>query len=371
MMRSAALILSTCFFLSTPAAAAVEFTEWTPESVRGIVDRAAAEDQLVMVLVTQPDWCPACIELDRRLLRNPGANDVAELTRNWVVLEVLGYDAPGARFLQEQGLTFLGTPTTILLKPSQGQATLGEARQLVAVVGAPENYVERLGKAAQGYDGIAAAQARVREANDVEAWHALAMAYLEAGDAQAASRAYRSILVREDLTPGQRRSLSLEAIVQPIQRLGKDHERTLVELDAWARANPGHEEDEDLIFARVWSLMALGRIGEARVLIDRYYIAPGDADSLATYLYLVFRHPTDDLLADAEARAREGVARFPEQKGRLSAAHGRLLRRQGRLGEAEAAFAAAVAATDPASASYQTYVGQLEYVRRELENGRG
>jgi len=371
MKRSLALVFSALFLGTGPALAAVDFTEWTPETVGGIVERAAAEDRLVMVLVTQPDWCPACIELDRRLLRNPEAGDVAALTEDWVVLEVLGYDAPGASFLESQDLTFLGTPTTILLKPSPGQATLGEARQLVAVVGAPENYVERLSQAAQGYDGIAAAQARVRENNDVEAWHALAMAYLEAGDAEAARRAYRSILVRDDLAPEQRRSLSLEAIVQPTQRVGKDHERTLVELDAWVEANPGYEADEGLVYARVWSLMALGRMDDARVLIDRYYIAPGDADALATYLYLVFRHPTDDLLADAEARAREGIEQFPEQKGRLSAAHGRLLRRQGRLEEAEAAFEAAVAATDPAASGYTTYVGQLEYVRRELADRRG
>jgi tetratricopeptide (TPR) repeat protein len=371
MKRSLALMFSALFLGNVPALAAVDFTEWTPETVGGIVGKAAAEDRLVMVLVTQPDWCPACIELDRRLLRNPNAADVAALTRDWVVLEVLGYDAPGARFLESQGLTFLGTPTTLLLRPSPGQATLGEAHQLVAVVGAPEDYVERLTRAAEGFDGIAAAQAQVRERNDVEAWHALAMAYLEAGDAEAARRAYRSIMVREDLAPEQRRSLSLEAIVQPVQRVAKDHERTLAELDAWVAANPGHESDGGLVYARVWSLMALGRIDEARVEIDRYYIAPGDADSLATYLYLVFRHPTGDLLADAEARAREGIERFPEQKARLSAAHGRLLRRQGRLEEAEAAFEAAVAATDPGEGAYNTYVGQLEYVRREIADRRG
>ncbi len=353
------------------AGAAVEFAEWTPESVDQVIARAAEEDQPVMVVITQPDWCPGCIVLDRTLLRNPAAQDIATLTRDWQVLEVFGYDAPGAAFLEAQGLSFVGTPTTLLLRPEAGDRRLGEARQLVAIAGVPEDYVERLRAAAEGHDRIAAAQARVRSSQDTEAWLELARAWLEAGDAEAARRAYRSVLLRPGLTPEQQRDISLEAIVQPTQRVEKDHRRALEELEAWAAAHPGATEDDGYVYARVWSLLALERVDEARRLIETHYLSADTADALATYLYLAFRHPSEALLSDAEARARTGIERYPEQKGRLLAAHGRILRRQGRLGDAEAAFAAAVEATDPASDSYQTYLGQLEFVRQELADDRG
>jgi tetratricopeptide (TPR) repeat protein len=372
MKRSLFVFLFLAVFGGGPATAAVRFTEWTPESLDELMAGAEAESRLVMVLITQPDWCPACIHLDRTLLRNPEARDIEELTREWVVLEVLGYDAPGVRFLEEQGLSFLGTPTTVLLKPSAGSRRLGDARQLVSIVGAPEDYVARLDRAARGHDAIAEAQAAVRESpEELEAWTGLAAAYLGAGRAEAARRTYQSVLARDDLDAERRRALWLESIILTTQRVEKNHVRALEELDTWADAEPGGQEDEDLVFARAWSLLALDRHEEARALIQRHYLAPGTADALATYLYLVFRHPTDSLLAEAEALAREGVERYPEQRGRLSAAHGRLLRRQGRLAEAEAAFAAAVAATDPSSTSYETYVGQLDYVRQELSRGDG
>ena len=189
MKRSLLVLLFLAILPVGTASAAVRFAEWTPEGVDELVAGAAAEDRLVMVLITQPDWCPACIQLDRGLLRNPEARDIEELTRDWIVLEVLGYDAPGVRFLEEQGLSFLGTPTTLLLKPSAGTTRLGDARQLVSVVGAPEDYVTRLERAARGHDAIAEAQATVRQSpEDLEAWTALAAAYLEAGRAEAARR---------------------------------------------------------------------------------------------------------------------------------------------------------------------------------------
>jgi tetratricopeptide (TPR) repeat protein len=177
--------------------------------------------------------------------------------------------------------------------------------------------------------------------------------------------------MRDDLPAEQRQALSLESIVQPTQRVEKDHQRSLAELDAWASAHPEGVASDDYAYARAWSLLALGRDGEAREVIDRQFLAPGTADGLAEYLYLVFRHPSDALLADAEARAREGVTAHPEQSARLNAAHGRILRRQGRLQEAEQAFARAVAEAAPDNPSRGTYVGQLEYVRRELAGSGG
>ena len=368
-----ALVMATALAApGTPvASAAVEFTPWTPETIDDVMTQAVENDQPVMVVITQPDWCPACIVLDRSLLRNPEAVEIAALTREWQVLEVYGYDAPGAAFLESQGLSFVGTPTTLLLRPGKNDRRLGEARQMVAIAGVPEDYVDRLRAAAGGHDRIAAAQARVRSAQDTEAWLELARAYLEAGDADAARRAYRSVLLRPGLPADRQREISLEAIVQPTQRVEKDHSRALKELDAWAGAHPDATADGEFVYARVWSLLALDRISEARQLIQTHYLSADTADALATYLYLAFRHPSEVLLEDAEARARAGVERYPEQRGRLLAAHGRILRRQGRLEAAEAAFAAAVEATDPASDSYQTYLGQLEFVRRELAGGQG
>ena len=362
-MRSlfAAAVLS---MLAAPAVAAVRFADWTPDDVPRLLADAAEHDRIVMVLITQPDWCPACIALDRALLRNPEAQDIAALTADWTVLEVLGYDAPWPEFLTSQGLSFQGTPTTLLLKPAPGDERLGEARRLLAVAGFPDDYLDRLRRAAEGHDAIAAAQARVREVNDPAAWQELAAAYLAAGEAEAARRAYRSLLMREELSPDERRGLSLEAIVQPTQRVEKDHARTLAELDEWIAATPDARDDPAYVEARAWSLLALGRVDEARALTRTHMLEPDDADLLAAYLYLVFRHPSDALLADAEARAREGAQQHPEQAARLHAAHGRILRRQGRLDEAEAAFRRAVDQTPPDHPNYTTYVGQLEFVRR-------
>lgn len=348
-----------------PAAAAVRFADWTPADVPRLLAEAAEHERLVMVLITQPDWCPSCIALDRALLRNPAAREIAELTGDWTVLEVLGYDAPGADFLAAQGLRFQGTPTTVLLKPAPGDARLGQARQLLAVAGFPDDYVARLRRAAAGHDAIAAAQARVREANDSSAWHELAAAYLAAGKADAARRAYQSLLMREELLRDERRDLTLEAIVQPTQRVEKDHARTLAELEAWAAEWPEARGEPAYIEARTWSLLALGRVAEASELIRAHFLEPGDADLLANYLYLVFRHPSDALLADAEARARAGAQRHPEQAARLHAAHGRILRRQGRLDEAAAAFRSAVEQTAPEDPNHTTYLGQLEFLTRE------
>jgi tetratricopeptide (TPR) repeat protein len=354
-----------------PVHATVQFTEWSPQNVDELLAEASGRDRLVMVVITQPDWYPGCIQLDREVLRNPDARAAADLTRDWTVLEVYGYDAPGARFLEEQGLRFLGTPTTLLLRPGRDTRRLGEARQLLALAGYPEDYLERLRRASEGHDATAAAQAAIRDSGSAEAWHGLALASLQAGNAEAARRAYASLLMRDDLPAEQRQALSLESIVQPTQRVEKDHQRSLAELDAWASAHPEGVASDDYAYARAWSLLALGRDGEAREVIDRQFLAPGTADGLAEYLYLVFRHPSDALLADAEARAREGVTAHPEQSARLNAAHGRILRRQGRLQEAEQAFARAVAEAAPDNPSRGTYVGQLEYVRRELAGSGG
>ncbi|HRP86292.1 MAG TPA: hypothetical protein PLS34_02070, partial [Gammaproteobacteria bacterium] len=152
----------------------------------------------------------------------------------------------------------------------------------------------------------------------------------------------------------------------PTQRVEKDHRRTLQELDAWARAYPEGREDSGYQYARIWSLLWLGEDAQANALLGEHFIDSNDPDRVANYLYLAFRSPTDVLLAEAEPRARQAIVRFPEQAARFNAAHGRLLRRLGRLQEAEAAFGRAVAGVSADNPSHGTYLGQLEFVRKEL-----
>jgi tetratricopeptide (TPR) repeat protein len=359
------LIVSMCL-LAGPAAGAVRFTEWSGESLAGVVSEAAADDKFVMVVITQPDWCPGCIQLDRELLRNPAAGEVAELTRDWIVLEMFGYDQPDAGVIATQGLGFLGTPTTLLLSPRSGDQRLGDARQVAAIVGFPDDYLAQLQQAAAGHDAISAAQAQLRERNDIESLQALAQAYLSAGDAEAARRVFQSLLMREELSPEARRNTALQGILQPTQRVEKDHSRTLEELAAWVKAFPEGREDPAYIYGLTWSLLSLDRHDEALALIREHYFSSDDPDATAQYLYLAFRAPSDALLEEAELRARQAVAEHPDQAGRFHAAHGRILRRQGRLDEAEQAFARAVDVVPADDPNRDTYVGQLEFVRKEL-----
>lgn len=362
MLLSILLLLACC----TPATAAVRFAEWSPDSIDGILAQAVEDDTLIMLVLTQPDWCPGCILLDRELLRNPEAAEMAELTRDWVVLEILAYDEPDASFLAAQGVGFLGTPTTLLLSPRPTDTRLGDARQVAAIVGYPEDYFAQLSAAATGHDAIATAQAQLRERNDVESLQGLARAYLAAGDAEAGRRVFQSLLMRPELSPEERRDTALQAILQTTQRIENAHQRTLQELDAWAELYPEGRDLLDFKYARAWALFSVGEIDTALAFVDEAFLGSEDPDTIASYLYLAFREPTRTLLDDAEDRAREAITRFPDSAARFQAAHGRLLRRQGRLAEAEAAFAQAVALAPAGSAQYDTYLGQLEFVRNEL-----
>jgi len=348
-----------------PASAAVRFADWSADNIGELLAGTAAADSFVMVVITQPDWCPNCIRLDNRLLRNPEATAIAELTADWTVLEVLGYDEPDATFLADQGLGFLGTPTTLLLKPAEGDARLGEARRVAAIVGLPDDYLEQLTRASAGYDAIAQAQARFRESNDAASMRALADAYLMAGDADAARRVFQSLLLRETLAPEERREIALQAITGPTQRIENDYERALRELDAWASAFPEGVETVAFKYARAWSLLSLGRADAGQAYVAETFLGGDDPDMVASYLYLAFRDPTGVLLDEAEARARAAIERFPDQAARFQSAHGRLLRRQGRLAEAEHAFGRALALAAEDDPSRDTYAGQLAFVQRE------
>ncbi len=190
------------------AAASVQFSDWQAEGIEPLVSTAARENRLMLVVITQPDWCPPCIRLERDLLGNPEATDIAELTRDWTAIEVLGYDSPGAEFLAEQGLRFHGTPTTLLLKPASADAPLGEATVLTSINGFPEDYTDTLRRAAGGFDQVLAAQQAMRDAPTLENYRTLGRAYIDQGSVISARRVYRSMLMRTDLEAASASSVS-------------------------------------------------------------------------------------------------------------------------------------------------------------------
>ena len=57
--------------LALPAAAAVEFAEWDPAALGDLIAEAASTQKPLLLVVTQPDWCPPCIRLDQEILGNP------------------------------------------------------------------------------------------------------------------------------------------------------------------------------------------------------------------------------------------------------------------------------------------------------------
>ncbi len=367
--RAGILATLTICLLAPAATAGVRYTHWTPDEIGSLLARQGARDGLVMVVITQPDWCPSCIELDRELLRNPDAGDIAALTKDWLVLEVFGYDADGATMLREQGLRFVGTPTTLLIRPVEGSGRLGDGKLVASIVGYPEDYAARLERASTGFDAIADAQAQARQTGSVEDFAALANAYVEHGDAAAAARVYRSLLARDDLDETTRPDLRWSLLTEVYQRVEKDHAKTLRALLAFARDYPARADEPRFSYATAWSLLELGRVADARYILKTRYLDADDADRLADYLYLVFRHPTDELLVEAEAAARAGIEKYPEQRARLTAALARILRRQGCLAEAADAFERAAELAGPEHDNYEVYLGQLEFVRSELKSG--
>ena len=109
--------------LARPAEATVEFAEWDPAALGDLIAEAAGAQKHLLLVVTQPDWCPPCIRLDRDILGNPDEKrDRRAGTHGWLAIEVLGYDAPGALLLRQHGIQFIGTPTTYPAGAGGGRA---------------------------------------------------------------------------------------------------------------------------------------------------------------------------------------------------------------------------------------------------------
>jgi tetratricopeptide (TPR) repeat protein len=386
-MRCSSFGLTAAFalVLSWPATAAVEWTHWQDSSFQEAVDQAAREKKLVALVVTQPDWCPPCIRLNANWLNNPDDESVSPLLADAVMLEVLGYDAPGAALLKAQGIRFQGTPSLLVYRPSVPGAVLGRAQLLGSVVGAPKDYAERLRVIVEGHDPVAAVRARLRtERNPLErAMFALELADLlvSRGDANGAAKALR--LVRDArrtaraLTPEQAEDLDLlvrdaewKRAASVEMRVNKDYETALAGIDAWLGRHGREARDaQDIAYARGWTLAKLGRTEEAREEMTAGFLQEGQ-EGLETYAYFAFRVGDAAILSHAEGLVRHALEHGLGEEGNLAGALGRLLRQQGRYAEAVDAFTHAVELTQ--GDTQVVWQGQLDYCRGELAaSGQG
>ncbi len=342
------------------------FTEWDEASLGRLISAAGADDRLIMLVISQNDWCPECIRLDRDLLSNPDATAVRDLTRDWLVLDVPGYDERGASVLAEHGVRFLGTPTTFILRATSETQRLGDARVIGSIVGYTDEYMGRLNDVAAGFDALGVAQRAARDFGTIEDYLTLARVYVEQGDRTNALRAFQSLLYRDDLEGEARRDIRWEMIVTVTQRVAKEHHQALAEMDAFAGDYPEFAAGAEFAYHKAWSLMALGRVDKARPILNESFRDLGTAESTYDYLYVVFRNPQPVMLKEAETVARAASTDDPEETALFHHALGRILRRERRYAEAASAFEQAIALAKEDDEFYPVYIGQLEYVRSEL-----
>src|SRR5436190_2152630 len=140
-MRRAFLFVALA---ATAASASVPLHEWKDTSFRASIDEAAKAKQPVVLIVTQPDWCPPCIKIDKRWLKNPADTELRDIVKAAMVLEVRGYEEAGAKLLKKEGVAFQGTPTTFVYAPPAPKTTLGQAKLLGSIIGAPDDYPAQL-----------------------------------------------------------------------------------------------------------------------------------------------------------------------------------------------------------------------------------
>lgn len=368
-MKSLLAIPGLTLWLAT-AGADVTFTDWEEASLGRLISTAGEDNRFIMLVISQNDWCPDCIRLDRDLLSNPDATAIRDLTRDWLVLDVPGYDERGANVLAAHAVQFLGTPTTFILQAKPDTRRLGDARVIGSIVGYTDDYMGRLEDLAAGFDALATAQRSLRESGTSEDYLTLARVYVEQGDRANALRVFRSLLYRDDLEGEVRRDVRWEMIITVTQRVAKDHQQAVAAMDAFAGDYPDFAAGTEFAYHMAWSLMALGRVDEARPILNESFRDSGNAESTYDYLYVVFRNPQSELLQEAEVVARAAITKYPEESALFHHALGRILRREGRYEEAAEAFEQAIALANVDDEFYPVYIGQLEYVRSELAAAR-
>jgi hypothetical protein len=366
---------------SRGARASVQFADWRATSLGTEVDRAAFEHRILVLVVTQPDWCPPCIKLDKTWLKNDADATVRDMTAEAVVLEVHGYDEPEAGILRSQGVLFRGTPTTHVYAPSHVGSKLGDARLIGSIVGAPDDYPEQLKHLIAGEDPIGDLERKVHAESDRVARCKL---LLELGDAYAsrgdtvgarlcfqnvrhASRSFMTLAQQAQLDELRRDAAWRQADGLTL-RVRKAWREALGEIEAYEQAfRPRAEEKARNAYAKAWALVHLDRTEEALRLLRRDLA--DDADGAETFLYFCFRSDDPVAWTWGERFAGEALLRFPEHRAALLEGDGRIARRQGRLADAERVFTEAVALEkDPEQRL--VYEGELETVRNEIA-GKG
>ncbi len=381
---------------SLAVSAAVDYTAWSQENIAELIENAKQQNKMILVNITQPDWCPPCIRLENAIFSNPDEKEFSKLAKDWLAIEVLGYDKQGAAFLAQQNLFFHGTPTVFLLDPNRANAKskaetareklknkkrdlkLGELKVVHSVASFPDDFTAQFSKAVGGYDLVAEAQKSVRTEQTLEAYQALALAYVNQGQVKPANRVYQSMLFRDDLSSQQIQDIEWEQIFQVTQRVEKDHAKSVRDIDAFIKKYPKFIQDkkqfETYAYRRSWSLVELNRVAEANALLKKAFVEPYEIDGVADYLYFAFRNPKPELLNEAKLVCDKALQDFPQSKARLKAAEGRLLRRLNKLQQAKESFTQAISLLDVESDSYadtlETYQGQLAFVNAEIEKQR-
>jgi tetratricopeptide (TPR) repeat protein len=353
-----------------------------------LLHSAKNNEQMVMVVVTQPDWCPPCIQLENKIINNPDEEEFSALAKDWLVLEIYGYDKPGADFLKNQNLKFHGTPTVFLLdskkintssksklmrdklKSNTPELKLGDLKVVHSIAGMPDDFTAQFKRAASGFDLVAEAQKEVRAEQTIEAYRKLATAYVDQGKVKQADRVFQTMLFREDLLEEEIQDIKWEQISQVMQRVEKDHAGTVEAIDDFVEMYPDFLEDEDKFtdyaYKRSWSLVAIDRAEEAKSLLRKAFVEANDVGAIRTYLYFAFRNPDPLLLADAKEVCDKALEEFPDEEMGLMAAQGRLMRRLGDLEQAKVSFTRAVELAVDDEAAKEIYLGQLKFVEQQL-----
>jgi len=388
---SIALLSILTLFSSLHLSASVDYIEWEDQSITKIIESARAQNKMILVVITQPDWCPPCIRMDNAIINNSTETEFSGLAKEWINLEVLGYDKAGAEFLKQQNIRFHGTPTTMLLDPSRiinpskskkaklttNGLQLGDLKVVHSLASFPDDFTAQFQRAVNGYDLVSQAQAEMRAEQSVESYEKLAAAYTDQGDVKQANRVYSSLFFRTDLSIEKRQELEWKKISDVTQRVAKDHQLTLKQINEFVESYPDFIKDvenyEDYAYKKAWSLLAVGKSNEAQALMRKAYVEPNDVANIRTYLYFAFRNPVEELVKDAYSVNEQAIKDFPESEAALQSSRGRLLRRLNRLEEAKQAFERAIALLpddEESRESLEVYQGQLKYVTSEISKNK-
>lgn len=372
------LALVASLALAPQAEAACDFVDWRATSLQAVADRAANEGRLVILVVSQPDWCPPCIRLNTKWLKNPSETEIAGLTRDALLVEANGYDDPDASVLRKHRISFRGTPTTYVFAPVQQKRLLGDAPLRGAIIGAPDDYPAQLRALLDGHDPIEDLERRIDQQHERDKIQRakdmleLGDLYAARGDRMSSYLSYRHVRRTKysRLTPAEivelkelKRDAAWRQADTAMLRVRKNYPRAYADIVHYENGFR-HRLDERgrTAYSKAWAMANLGDVPGALAVLDEGL--PDDADGAESFLYFCFRSGHRTALVAGERRAKEAMWRFPERRAIWLEGLGRIQRRQGRLEDAQRSFAEAVSLeTDPEVK--MVYQGQYDHVRGE------